>query len=1180
MRKLIDIARLGALCVALWPLYLAAEATLPAPNWTRADAVRAVADAPLESELAGLFALARDGRDAELLGRLREVAADAERPAPARDALLHGFTLGLGDLAPRSVSDAVLDFLVSVPPATRVPHDDYPLAGVPMWNVAAAARGVLRQWSRAEAAGSAARILPKGPEAWLSAYRAAGPERQPGYLDALDEATPAQLSQLATTLTTWLPGDSGLTPLAARTAALLGDVALIGATVRFGEGPAVTAALRAAARFTETERIALLFDALRAAPALNASLAIAELGAGVAHRADAAEALLAALQRPALRSTAALALLASPVPDHRTEAEAALQAGPGRLVEWVESAPVSDLSRIALGYPVPLPVDTSQPFDGFRSYAGLQARHQELAETTPWAHPEEIGLTRQGRPIMAWRLGDADVETARGFPEAAMLTNGGIHAREWQSPEVATAIMELLANPQADDHLVAYLRENVNVIVIPVLNVDGFLQTQRYPARNWLNTDPDDPDNSPRDGRMRRKNMLGADEDLLTEADHLLGVDLNRNNPPYWATTPGRSSNQPDSLVHHGAAPHSEPETQALRAAANLGPAARLSLFTDLHSFSQVHFWGRNSNNRLATQTERLLGTFSNFHAAFPAGKRYVFASAANVPRNSGIGTTDELFTSEYQVPSWTLEIEPSNGESYHAPLPGAGADYGGLGRNGHDGFILPEAEIARVRQDLAQTFAVAYYRQSGPPSVSTVRITDEATGAAVFEAEWDRVDDTARQLHRYQPQPLQAGRPYRAWIAWDKPMRWREQGEVTALPGQPGNTLDLEGSLLADGVELALSIGDSAWLDRPGEAPDGYQRYRDDAVSIAFRIDADDANLALLAGAADVTLSLDTTDMTGLRHDADPSTVARWQAGAWSGYEDESGVDGGDRGGADTTITLAVSAESLGDPFTVEPGTSSAWFDPERNGEGFVLEMLAGGRTVVYWFTYDLQGRQDWYVAEGEVRGNRILFPELLRVSGGEFGPGFDPDQVERTVVGSAAFTWASCDQGVMNWVIDGDGGPRRQGRMALARLSRVMGLPCGQPAPLPPEIPAGRLSGSWYDPSHSGEGFVLEVLDDQRILVYWFSYDPRGQRRWFFGTGTAAGGILTFEELYSTAGGVFGPGFDPGAVEVFDWGSLTLELDCTGGVARFEPREQGFPAGQLDLVRLSRLDGLSCED
>jgi len=176
-----------------------------------------------------------------------------------------------------------------------------------------------------------------------------------------------------------------------------------------------------------------------------------------------------------------------------------------RIVEWVEDAPVSDNTRIALGYPVPIPVNTPLPFDGFRSYSGLHARHQDLAATTPWVHASEIGTTQQGRTVWLYRLGDENLQTARGLPEQAMLTNGGIHAREWQSPEVATGIIERIALSPDDHHLVSYLRENANVMVIPVFNIDGFLQTQRYPDSNWLGTDPDDPAESPRDGRMRKR---------------------------------------------------------------------------------------------------------------------------------------------------------------------------------------------------------------------------------------------------------------------------------------------------------------------------------------------------------------------------------------------------------------------------------------------------------------------------------------------------------------------------------------------------------------------------------------------------------------------------------------------------------------------------------------------------
>jgi len=839
-----------------------------------------------------------------------------------------------------------------------------------------------------------------------------------------------------------------------------------------------------------------------------------------------------------------------------------------RVVEWVDDAPVNDTTKIALGYPVPIPVDTPLPFDGFRTYGGLHTRHQDLANTTPWAHAIELGETRAGRTLWAYQLGDVDFDTVYGVPEQAMLTNGGIHAREWQSPEVATGIIELLALAEDDHHLISYLRDNANIMVIPVLNIDGFLQTQRFPNRNWLGTDPDDPRGSPRDGRMRRKNMLGPDESLPTQTDHLLGVDLNRNNPPFWNTVASRSSGDPNSIVHHGASPHSEPETQALVTAAELGPADQLSMYTDMHSFTQVHFWGHNGNNRLASLTQKLLTTFSNHHFAFDAGKFYGFNSAQNVPRNQGIGVTDELFTYNYQVPSWTLEIEPSNG----------GVDYGGLGRNFHDGFILPESEIERVRTELAQTFAVAYYQQSGPPSIAAVRFTDQLTGAVVFEAEWDVTGDTSRELYTFQAQPLQLERDYNLWIAFDKPMRWRENGEVSVLPGQSPSTLSVDGKTTVDGTELTAIVDQEQWLQMPGEAPDGYLRYRDDTLSANFRYPADNNNTGLINGTAMTTLEFSTFDMTGSRIDADPSTVAHWEDGGWSGYEDSSGTDFTDTGGTDTSIQIQVTTDPVGDPFVIEAGTSSAWFDPARDSEGFMLEILANNRAVMYWFTYDSQGEQDWYIAEGEIRGNRILFPELIQASGGIFGPDFDPEKVTRTIVGSASFIFSGCDTGAMDWLIDKDGNGRRSGRMNLQRLSRVMGIDCGKLL-LPPEVPEGRLSGSWFDPAHSGEGYVLEVLVDRRVLVYWFSFDSRGNRRWFFGTGEINDGKLLFEEMFTTHGGIFGPAFDPAKVEIRPWGSLDLNLDCASGTASFSPTEEGFPAGSLILTRLTSLDGLICE-
>jgi hypothetical protein len=856
-----------------------------------------------------------------------------------------------------------------------------------------------------------------------------------------------------------------------------------------------------------------------------------------------------------------------------------LQSGPllaqARIIEWVENAPLADTGMIALGYPVPIPVDTPVPFDGFRSYAGLHTRHQDLMASSPLVHGEVIGQTRNGRDIWVYRLGDANLFTREGQLEAAMLTNGGIHAREWQTPEVVTGIMELLHDAQDDNYLISYLRDNVNVVVVPVLNVDGFMQTQRYPRHSWLGTDINYPDTSPRDGRMRRKNMLAADESLETSSDHLQGVDLNRNNAPYWATSNNDSSPDTRSIVHHGQSPASEPEIQALQAAAQLGPASQLALYTDVHSFSQRHFWVRNSNTRLAQQTVKVLGTFSNFHSAYPAGKSYPFSSLVQTVVNAGIGTTDEFFTHTYQVPSWTLEVEPGNN---------AAVDYGGLGRNGHDGFILPESQIRRVREQLAETFAVTYYRQAGPPSVAAVRITDKQSGAVVFNAEWDFSAAGSRQLNTQVYQALRLDHDYQGWIAFNKPMRWRVNYEPVNLPGAPAGTDETSTVFRVNGTALDVSFNDRGWLNAPGDSPNGYRHYTFDTLDFDFRLPASATNQAIVNGNVNAIIEISAFDMTGQRTDANPATVAHWQGGAWSGYENSNGTDQTDSGGIDKTLSIPLSSAAHTPLFVVEPGTSGIWVDRERNGEGFMLEILRYNHALVYWYTYDQQGAQDWYYAVGEIHGNRIHFRELLQVVGGRFGPGHDPWVAASIPVGSASFTWTSCDAGVMDWTLDQQGdqqGTYRAGRMNLERLTSLMGLPCtmgqsgtgvgGQDSP-------ARFSGIWADPSRASEGYSLEILNNGQALVYWYSFGPNSERRWFYQLGEIHGNTLVFDELLTTEGPVFGEKNPLDSLQQAPWGEVVLELGCLSGTATYDSTEPGFGTGTQALQRVTIPDGLEC--
>ncbi|NNL94738.1 MAG: hypothetical protein HKO64_03875, partial [Xanthomonadales bacterium] len=651
---------------------------------------------------------------------------------------------------------------------------------------------------------------------------------------------------------------------------------------------------------------------------------------------------------------------------------------------------------------------------------------------------------------------------------------------------------------------------------------------------------------------------------LNTTFDHLLGIDLNRNNPPFWATS-GSSSSDNRSLVYHGTSPQSEPEAQALDVAAQLGPVEQLRMYTDVHSFSQVHFWTQGSNTRLNGIATQLLGLFTNHHQAFPAGKDYLSVPSFG---DGGIGTTADYFNFTYQVPSWTLEVEPSG--NFHPNRPGRGADYGGVNENGHDGFILPDSEVRRVSEELAQTFAAAYYRQAGPAAIQAVRIVESDSQAVIFEAEWDHVNDTSRSLHQWQLRPLEMDRDYQMRIAYNKPMRWRKNGEIVPFQGVSSGFLGQFTGLMVNGTDLNNAVGAHTWLDQPGD----YLNYRDDAFSVPVNIPRDGVNDQVILGTTDVTLRNLTWDMVGVVNDANPATVVGFTQGHWTGLENTTGTDG-DFGGRDTTITLEATDQNLAPgPFLIEPGTAAAWGDVNRVGEGFIIEIISDDQAVMFWFTNDDDGGQDWYIAVGTINGNRMEFPEVLRVSGGVFGEDFDPNLVTETVVGKAKFTWTACDSGFMDWHIG-----NRRGRQTLSRLTTIMGLECGLPKPLPPIREEALFSGAWGDPTHDGEGFTVEILNDGTALVFWFSFGPDGHRRWYFGIGEITDdGRLVFNDMLTTVGGVFGADFDPNDVEEVHWGTLELDLACDGGTATYDSVEEGFGSGQQNVFKLTNLPGLEC--
>ncbi|MBT8060788.1 MAG: hypothetical protein KJO33_14400, partial [Gammaproteobacteria bacterium] len=247
----------------------------------------------------------------------------------------------------------------------------------------------------------------------------------------------------------------------------------------------------------------------------------------------------------------------------------------------------------------------------------------------------------------------------------------------------------------------------------------------------------------------------------------------------------------------------------------------------------------------------------------------------------------------------------------------------------------------------------------------------------------------------------------------------------------------------------------------------------------------------------------------------------------------------------------------------------SGLWYDPDHDGEGYLVEVLEGGQALVYWFTYHRDGRQRWFIGLGEVEDNRIVVDELLDTHGGRFGPDFDPSDVVRTVRGSLSLSFSNCREAIVNYSVDGIGG-----HLPLTRLTGVYGHACGQA-----EEPASLdLSGSWYDPAHDGEGFAVQQFEPGKALAFYFSYDDSGNQAWMFNVGAVDNGALEFPDLLRPTGGRFGRSYDPDTVELEPWGRLDMTLDCDRGSGQYASSAEGFGNGNQNLVRLSRLANSGC--
>ncbi|MEM9293018.1 MAG: M14 family zinc carboxypeptidase [Acidobacteriota bacterium] len=348
-------------------------------------------------------------------------------------------------------------------------------------------------------------------------------------------------------------------------------------------------------------------------------------------------------------------------------------------------------------------------------------------------------------------------------PKPILFVNGGIHAREYTTPETSLRFAEWLVTGYGVDADITWLLDYHAVHIIPQSNPDG-----RKRAESGLSW---------------RKN---TNNDFCSATDDR-GIDLNRNFLFRWGCC-GGSSTDPCSPTFRGSSAGSEPEADAVMAAllarypdrrpddtTTPAPQDVEGIFLDLHSFGEDVLWSWGFSTVRPP----------NDAALYSLGRKYAYFTQYR-PQHGSFSTVDgatkDFAYGELGVPGFTIEL----GTSFFQDC----ADF--------EGRIWPENRDALLYS--AKASRAPYLLPSGPDVVSLT-----ATPTAIIPGDsltvTATVDDT-RYSNANGTEPTQA--VMAAELTVDDPPF---AGEGAAIPFVP-----VDGTFDSSTEDVMVSVDTAGW--------------------------------------------------------------------------------------------------------------------------------------------------------------------------------------------------------------------------------------------------------------------------------------------------------------------------------------------------------------------------------
>jgi hypothetical protein len=219
---------------------------------------------------------------------------------------------------------------------------------------------------------------------------------------------------------------------------------------------------------------------------------------------------------------------------------------------------------------------------GYRNLADYESEMKALAEKNPRLVRlfELPNKTYEGRTVKGVEITE-DVTVRDGKP--VFLQMGVHHAREWPSAEMPMEwAIELLKSYKAGEARAVDLLSKTRVIMVPVINVDGFNLSREAPIDSLQPVVDPSFAYKRRNCRVLDFAMPAAGECGL-QANRNRGVDPNRNYGGFWGG--GGASFDPSNDTYRGAGPFSEPESQNVR---ELVSSRQVTTLITNHTYSDL----------------------------------------------------------------------------------------------------------------------------------------------------------------------------------------------------------------------------------------------------------------------------------------------------------------------------------------------------------------------------------------------------------------------------------------------------------------------------------------------------------------------------------------------------------------------------------------------------------------